>query len=382
MADDENWQPEEDDVQLEAPLDGSPGEWQGPPAIMMSRAVQETLWNHAESDTMHEVGGILVGRAVSGPNGTLVEIVSAIPARHTEAGSTFVTFTHGSWTEWYEVIDRQFPGLQIVGWYHSHPDFGVFLSDHDQFIHRNFFAQPWQVAVVVDPVRRELGCFGWQEGQITRLPSDRLYQALERRPAEEAVQPLPEAIPMVVPTDAASGSKSLAERIWWLGWGVALALFVILIMQAYSLAQDSGLKAMQTELTNLQAQIASLQKTVQELGRRDEGRWYLAAGQISLADVCKDEYGREDLAPAIQAINGLRRDTLEADQRIWLPPISALMPGPPPSDEVPVVGAKPGEGETTPQPEATTGGETVEEVGPPSSSPGSRGESREGVFGP
>ena len=34
------------------------------------------------------------------------------------------------------------------------------------FIHRHFFPQPHQVALVVDPQRQELGFFQWREGEV------------------------------------------------------------------------------------------------------------------------------------------------------------------------------------------------------------------------
>jgi proteasome lid subunit RPN8/RPN11 len=49
----------------------------------------------------------------------------------------------------------------IVGWYHTHPGFGIFLSGMDQFIHQNFFIQLWHVALVLDPVARRSGFFCW-----------------------------------------------------------------------------------------------------------------------------------------------------------------------------------------------------------------------------
>jgi hypothetical protein len=67
------------------------------------------------------------------------------------------------------VKDAQYPDDRIVGWYHSHPGFGVFLSEHDIFIHRNFFSDPNQVAWVFDPHSDEEGCFVWQDGEIVRL---------------------------------------------------------------------------------------------------------------------------------------------------------------------------------------------------------------------
>jgi proteasome lid subunit RPN8/RPN11 len=45
----------------------------------------------------------------------------------------------------------RFPGLETVGWYHSHTRSEIFLSDADLEIHRRFFPEPWQVALVMKP---------------------------------------------------------------------------------------------------------------------------------------------------------------------------------------------------------------------------------------
>jgi proteasome lid subunit RPN8/RPN11 len=42
-------------------------------------------------------------------------------------------------------------GSRPVGWYHSHTRSDIFLSDADQEIHRRFFPEPWQVALVLKP---------------------------------------------------------------------------------------------------------------------------------------------------------------------------------------------------------------------------------------
>jgi 26S proteasome regulatory subunit N11 len=47
----------------------------------------------------------------------------------------------------------------IVGWYHSHPGYGVFLSDIDVKSQITFFNQPHHVALVLDPIRNEFGFF-------------------------------------------------------------------------------------------------------------------------------------------------------------------------------------------------------------------------------
>jgi len=58
------------------------------------------------------------------------------------------------------------PDEVVLGWQHTHPGMGVFLSAHDLFIHRHFFSQPWQIAMVVDPRSRQLAFFQWRGGDV------------------------------------------------------------------------------------------------------------------------------------------------------------------------------------------------------------------------
>jgi proteasome lid subunit RPN8/RPN11 len=43
-------------------------------------------------------------------------------------------------------------GKTVVGWYHSHPDLGVFFSGTDRRTQRAFFNQPHCIGLVVDPI--------------------------------------------------------------------------------------------------------------------------------------------------------------------------------------------------------------------------------------
>jgi proteasome lid subunit RPN8/RPN11 len=125
-------------------------------------AIQE----HACSDTDREVGGVLVGRI----DGSAV-ISASIPALKAVGGSANVTFTHEVWEEALTIVDRDHPGERIVGWYHSHPGFGVFLSEYDQFIQRNFFGGEGMVALVIDPLGGEGGWFVSVGDDIEELPT-------------------------------------------------------------------------------------------------------------------------------------------------------------------------------------------------------------------
>jgi len=134
--------------------------------LQIDSEVTRSIRQHARSFMQTEVCGVLIGEERKG----LLEIEASIQASSAAQAGTHVTFTQDAWEEIYKVKDESYPDHRIVGWYHSHPGFGVFLSEHDTFIHRNFFSSPNQVAWVYDPHTDEEGCFGWVEGEIHRIP--------------------------------------------------------------------------------------------------------------------------------------------------------------------------------------------------------------------
>ena len=50
-------------------------------------------------------------------------------------------------------------GKMIVGWIHSHPSYGCFMSTADENAQRSFFPEKFSVAIVVDPINREKKVF-------------------------------------------------------------------------------------------------------------------------------------------------------------------------------------------------------------------------------
>lgn len=134
-------------------------------AVRIQSGVIRQIRQHARSCSKAEVCGVLIGNQVD--EITIVE--ACIAGANAAQGGTHVTFTQDTWEHIYKVKDRDYPDQRIVGWYHSHPGFGVFLSDHDTFIHKNFFSSPQQVAWVYDPHSDEEGCYGWRGSRIERL---------------------------------------------------------------------------------------------------------------------------------------------------------------------------------------------------------------------
>jgi proteasome lid subunit RPN8/RPN11 len=121
------------------------------------------------ADTTREVGGILVGDVLRDENGPYVRVDDIIEALHAEESGTELTMTHATWNHIHEQMDSKHAGKRIIGWYHTHPNFGIFLSEQDQFIQQSFFNLAFQIALVYDPVRRVHGVFSWRDGKPWRM---------------------------------------------------------------------------------------------------------------------------------------------------------------------------------------------------------------------
>jgi len=133
--------------------------------VFFTPEVHAALWKHASGDTTVEICGVLVGTWHRDQVGPFVKIVESIQGEGAETRFAEVTFTHQTWSKINVEMDTKFAHLSIVGWYHTHPDFGIFLSDRDRFIQEHFFSGPGQIAHVIDPIRKIEGVFVWRDGK-------------------------------------------------------------------------------------------------------------------------------------------------------------------------------------------------------------------------
>lgn len=143
--------------------------------LLIRRVILDEIESYLESDTSTELGGVLIGECITGKGGITVKIEDIIIARHTESALTKLTFTHETWIDINDKLERNFEGKKITGWFHSHPGHGVFMSGYDKFIHENFFNAGCMVAFVYDPVRRERGFFYFKDNEVIELKKYGVY---------------------------------------------------------------------------------------------------------------------------------------------------------------------------------------------------------------
>ena len=146
--------------------------WPGGPRVAVSapRDVLRRIERHARAHVNHEVGGVLLGHVEETDVGYLVWVRSHLAARYTRATAASLTFTAQTWLDITTRRESQ-PDRLIVGWYHSHPGYGVFLSSQDLFSHAHYFNRAsWYVSLVVDPIHHEWGFFTVDNGRVKPCP--------------------------------------------------------------------------------------------------------------------------------------------------------------------------------------------------------------------
>jgi len=137
--------------------------------IFMAVSVFNEVLDYSKQDIAKELGGVLIGEYSRENKAEFIKITDFLIAKHTQRDGTYIKFTPETWSNIdVEMKAKRFWNKRIVGWYHTHPGWGVFLSEDDLFIQRNFFDLPWQIALVVDPIKNEQGLFVWEGGNVVK----------------------------------------------------------------------------------------------------------------------------------------------------------------------------------------------------------------------
>ena len=136
-----------------------------------------------------ETGGILIGHLLRGPGSPEIfaKITAQIPAKHTRAGLTKLTFTADTWAAVQGAISLRGQDEIYLGWWHSHSYLkelcrdcekrtdgtctanASFMSVEDVALHRTCFPRAFSLALVIsDSPCSGLGweLFGWRHGMV------------------------------------------------------------------------------------------------------------------------------------------------------------------------------------------------------------------------
>ncbi|OFX17336.1 MAG: hypothetical protein A2Z18_10115 [Armatimonadetes bacterium RBG_16_58_9] len=276
------------------------------PDVRISSRVHRSIERFAEEDRHTECVGLLLGNVSAERGKRVIYISAAIPATSALGSRSSVKITFEAWEEMLRIRDADYPDLRLLGWFHSHAGWGVFMSDPDVFFHRHFFPNPNMVAYVLDPTSARDGFFYWHEGKIGLCPSYGLVGAPEevgtRRPRTGKRRGHPDARDAII-----------------------AGLIVLSLYLGFSRPQPHAQVEKATNATNAKVSRSTPKISVAPEDVQDKDRVYAIARGDSPWTICRRVYGDAELAQALIEYNRMRDHTrLQLGQQIKLPPKEVL----------------------------------------------------------
>ena len=122
----------------------------------------------AHAHSRLEVMGLLIGDVYRWKDLTFTSVKNVVS---TDLNSTNISvrFNREGFEGLFESLENLNYDYIIVGWYHSHPGMGCFMSAKDVETQKRMFTMPYHTALVVDPIRGETKAYKLRnEGYMER----------------------------------------------------------------------------------------------------------------------------------------------------------------------------------------------------------------------
>ncbi len=135
--------------------------------LYISKVAEEKMRNHAlhHCEEKKEVMGLMLG-GIYRYERREFSLVREVVTTDLDASAVRVKFQKDAFEKLFESLDHSGFNYIIVGWYHSHPGYGCFMSSTDVHTQQSMFNQPFHSAVVIDPVNKEIEAFALNEEKI------------------------------------------------------------------------------------------------------------------------------------------------------------------------------------------------------------------------
>jgi len=131
------------------------------PEVIIGLDVIERIKERCKAASPNETIGFFVGYRCTTDDGcklTIVKDIIAGPVMGYRASAEVTKESRGIFLK--QILDK-YPDCSEVGWWHSHPNFGCFMSGTDEGNHLKWYDNPFSIALVYDPIRDELAIFKW-----------------------------------------------------------------------------------------------------------------------------------------------------------------------------------------------------------------------------
>ncbi len=117
------------------------------------------LWESALAKPNGTNAGILTGGLNNDENGAYIVVTGFMEAQYSNDKSHRLTFLNRSWANMDKQVFSNNIAKKCVGSFHVHSGQGVYLSRQDLSIYKQFLSGEGQIAIVLDPPRKDYGIY-------------------------------------------------------------------------------------------------------------------------------------------------------------------------------------------------------------------------------
>jgi len=223
---------------------------------------------HARSGVPHEIMGLMQGKAIG--NTIVIMDSFALPVQGTETRVNAQNEANEYMVEYIQESEKAGRLENVIGWYHSHPGYGCWLSGID--VNTQLTNQKYQdpfVAVVIDPNRTisagkvDIGAFRtYPEGYTPPNVSPSEYQSIPLNKIEDFGVHANQYYQLDVEVFKSSLDNDLLAMLWNKYWVNTLSQSPLVSNRAYAVSQLSDLHQ---KLTKAQNTISSTKPAVPSL---------------------------------------------------------------------------------------------------------------------
>lgn len=154
--------------------------------IYLEDYVYTYLYQYAKTNRGEEKGAVLVGYYTE-ELGKKAAIISGAIQFEDLFCEGEVLVTEPQIKEMQKKINRYFPDCELMGWMHTQPGYGIFLTTQDIRIHQDYFRESYQSFMIIDPIENAEAFFIWDEEEIKSAEGYYMYYDKNERMQEYMV---------------------------------------------------------------------------------------------------------------------------------------------------------------------------------------------------
>ncbi|KAJ8584620.1 Mov34-domain-containing protein [Rhizopogon salebrosus TDB-379] len=257
-------------INREAPWDKDPQYFK---SCKISAVALIKMVIHARSGVPHEIMGLMQGKVMG--NSLVIMDSFALPVQGTETRVNAANEANEYMVKYIQESEKAKRLENAIGWYHSHPGYGCWLSgiDVDTQMNNQQFQDPF-VAVVIDPNRTisagkvDIGAFRTYPSNYTPPNvSASEYQSIPLSKIEDFGVHANQYYPLDVQVFKSSLDTELLGLLWNKYWVNTLSQSPLISNRAYAVSQIVDLHQ---KLSKAQASVSTTRAPIPTLKGQDE----------------------------------------------------------------------------------------------------------------